>query len=113
MMLCGIAAVMQASGFDGLSFDPFSFQQDGVAAPEVDVSRGEVGDTLVVSQVVVVGNEVADPGLKIARQVVVLEQDAVLQRLVPAFDLALGLGMQRRAADVIDAPVPEPRSPAM
>ena len=54
-MLGGLAAVYQASVLDGLSFVPFSFQQDGLAAPEADVGRGEVGDGLVVSQVVVVG----------------------------------------------------------
>ena len=66
MMLGGLAAVYQASVLDGLSFDPFSFQQDGLAAPEVDVGRGEVGDGLVVSQVVVVGDEGGDLGLEIA-----------------------------------------------
>ena len=56
----------QASVLDGLSFDPFSeFQQDGLAAPEVDVGRGEVGDGLVISQVVVVGDEGGDLGLEI------------------------------------------------
>ena len=107
-MLCGLAAMVQASVLDGLSFDPFSFKQDGLAASEVDVGRGEIGDALVVSQVIVVGDEVADLGFEIARQIVVLEQDAVLERLVPALDLALGLGMQRRAADMIDAVVVEP-----
>ena len=99
---------MQASVLDGLSFDPFSFKQDGLAASEVDVGRGEIGDALVVSQVIVVGDEVADLGFEITRQIVVLEQDAVLQRLVPALDLALGLGMERRASDMIDAMIFEP-----
>jgi hypothetical protein len=61
MMLCGKAAMMQASGLDGVAFDPFSFQQDGLATPEVDVSRGEVGDALVVSQMIVVSDK-ADLG---------------------------------------------------
>ena len=65
-MLCGLAAVYQASGLDGLSFDPFSFQQDGLAAPEVDVGGGKIGDGLVVSQVVVVGDEGLDLGLECA-----------------------------------------------
>jgi hypothetical protein len=30
--------VMQASVLDGFAFDPFSFQQDGLTAPEVDVA---------------------------------------------------------------------------
>ena len=83
----------QASVLDGLSFDPFSFQQDGLAAPKVDVGRCEVGDGLVVSQVVVVGDEGGDLGLEIAGKIVVVQQDPVLERLVPALDLALGLGV--------------------
>ena len=98
-MLCGLAAVLQATVLDGLSFDPFSFKQDGLAASEVDVGRGEIGDALVVSQVIVVGDEVIDPGFEIARQIVVLQQDAVLQRLVPALDLALGHRVIRSPAD--------------
>jgi hypothetical protein len=39
---------------------------------------------------------------------VILQQDAVLQRLVPALDLALGLRMERRGTDMIDTMVPEP-----
>ena len=102
-MLCGDAAVVQASVLDGLSFDPFSFQKDGLAAPEVDVSRRQIGDALVVSQMVVVGDEFTDLGLESTGQIVVLEQDAVLERLMPALDLALCHGMIRPATRVADA----------
>ena len=57
---------------------------------------------------IVVGDEVTDLGLQITWQIVILQQDAVLQRLVPALDLALGLRMERRATDMIDAMVFEP-----
>ena len=40
---------------------------------------------------------------EIARQVVVVEQDAVLQGLVPSLDLSLGLWMIRGAAHVLHA----------
>ena|SRR5436190_3390447 len=109
-MLCGLAAVKQASVLDGLSFDPFSFKQDGLASAEVDIGRGEVGDTLVISQVIVVSHELADPGFEVAWQIVVLKQDAVLQRLMPSLDLALGLRMQRRTTNMIKALVLEPSS---
>ena len=69
-MLCGLAAVYQASVLDSLSFDPFSFQQDGLTAPEVDISRGEIGDGRAVSQVVVVGDEGGDLRLEIAGKIV-------------------------------------------
>src|SRR5262249_43023843 len=107
-MLCDLAAVKQSSVLDRLSFCPFSFKQDGLASAEVDVGRGEIGDALVVSQVIVVSHEVSDPGLEIAGQIVVLKQDAVLQGLVPSLDLALGLGMQWRTTNMIKALVPEP-----
>ena len=98
----------QASVLDCLSFDPFSFQQNGLAAPEVDVGRCQIGDGLVVTLVVVVIDEGPYLPFKFARQVVIVEQDAVLQRLVPALDLALGLGMEGSAPDVPDAAVLEP-----
>jgi len=78
VMLCGDTTVVQSSALDGLSFDPFSFQQDGLAPSEVDVSRRQVGDALVVSQMVVVGDELADMSLEVTGQIVILEQDAVL-----------------------------------
>ena len=103
LMLCGLAAMLQASGYDGVAFDPFSFQQDGLATPEVDVGWGEVTDALVVPEMIVVGDEVADLLLEITGQVVVLEQDTVLERLVPALNLALCLGMKRGTPDMVHA----------
>lgn len=68
----------QASRFDGLSFDPFSLFQDGLAALEVDVSGREVLQTLMIAPVVVVIDESVDLLPEIAGQVVVFQQDAVL-----------------------------------
>ena len=93
--------MLQAPLFDGLSFDPFSLQQDGLATPEVDVGGGEIVQALVIAPVVVVIDEGCDLGFEIARQEVVLQQDSVLQRLVPAFNLALGLRMVRCATGVM------------
>ena len=45
-------------------------------------------------------DELFDVGFKVARQVVVFQQDAVLERLMPAFDLALCLRMVGSAANV-------------
>ena len=44
----------QAPRFDGLLFDPFSLFQDGLAASEVDIGRGEVLQALMVAVMVVV-----------------------------------------------------------
>ena len=74
--------MLQAAVGDGLSFDPFSFCQDGWTASEVDVGRGEVVDALVVAAMVVVGNKSRDLGFEIAGQEVVFQQDAVFQGLV-------------------------------
>jgi hypothetical protein len=72
-MLCGLAAMLQASGCDGVAFDHFSFQRDGLTAPEVNVGQSEVAYALVVAEMVVSGDEVADLLLEIAREIVVLE----------------------------------------
>jgi hypothetical protein len=58
--------------------------------------------------VVVVLDEALDLRLEITGQIVVLEQDAVLQRLVPALDLALGLRVAGSAADMLDTLFLEP-----
>jgi hypothetical protein len=34
--------MLQAALLDGLSLDPFTFEEDGLAAAEVDVGRGEI-----------------------------------------------------------------------
>ena len=47
----------------------------------------------MIAQMVVVADEVGDLLIEVARQIIVLEQDAVLEGLMPAFDLALDLGM--------------------
>ena len=100
--------MQQAAVLDCLSFDPFSLHEDCLAAPEVDVGRRQVADALVVAKVIVVGDEGFDLGFEITGQIVVFKQDAVLQRLVPALDLALGHGVIGRAADVIDILAVEP-----
>src|SRR5271163_3158902 len=54
----------------------------------------------MIAPMVVVIDKPANAGLKITRQVVVFQEDAVLERLMPAFDLALCLRMVGRAANV-------------
>ena len=100
--------MQQAAVLDCLSFDPFPLHEDCLAAPEVDVGRRQVADALVIAKVIVVGDEGVGFGFEIARQIVVLKQDAVLQRLVPALDLALGHWVIRRAANVVHVLAVEP-----
>ena len=83
-MLCGLAAALKASCLDGVAFDHFSFQQAGLTPAEVNKSRRQVADALVEAELVVVGDEVTDHLLEIAREVVVLEQAPVLELLMLA-----------------------------
>src|SRR5664279_4787086 len=108
MKLRGLSTMQQASVCDGPSFDPFPLHEDYLAASEVDVGRREVAQALVVTPMIVVSDEGSDLGLEVARQIVVLEQDAVLQRLVPALDLTLGHGVIGRAANMIHVLAVEP-----
>jgi hypothetical protein len=64
VILGGRQLVLQATACDGLSFDPFSFCQDGGPASEVDVGRGKIVDALVVAAVIVVGDEGVDLGFE-------------------------------------------------
>ena len=90
--------MLQAAISDCVSFDPFSFQQDGLGASKVDVSRDEIAQALVIATMVVVIDECVDLGLEVAGQIIVLKQDAVLERLMPALDLAVRLRVAGRAA---------------
>jgi len=103
LMLCGDLSVLQASMFDGLSLDPFALFDDGICPAEVAIGRGDVVEALVVAPMIVVLDEGLDLAFVVAEQEVVFEQDAVLQRLVPALDLALGLGMERGTARMAHA----------
>jgi hypothetical protein len=72
--------MLQATVCDCLSFDPFAFEEDGVGVPEVDVSRGKIVEALVIAGMVVMLDEGRDLAFEIAGQVIMLEQDAVLER---------------------------------
>ena len=49
LMLCGELAMLQASVGDGLSLDPFAFDEDAFGRAEVDVGGREVVEALVVA----------------------------------------------------------------
>jgi hypothetical protein len=96
LRLCGTQFGLRATVCDCPAFDPFAFEEDVLGAPEVDVSRGNIVEALVIAGMVVMRHEGGDLSFEIAGQVVVLKQDAVLERLMPALDLALGLGDKGR-----------------
>ena len=74
-----------------------------MSASGVDVRRGEVFQALVIALMVIVADKRINLGFEITGQEVVFQQDAVFERLVPAFDLALGLGMIGRTANMAHA----------
>jgi len=88
---------------DGLAFDVGPFTQDAGGSAELGVRRRHVAQALAVSGMVVVLDEDADLGLQVAGQEVVLQQDAVLQGLMPALDLALSLARLIHADDGLSA----------
>ena len=100
-MLGGEFAVLQAPMLDGLPFDPFALLDDGLGPAEVGVGGRHVVQALVVAPVIVVLDERRDLAFEVSGQEVVLQQDAVFQRLVPALDLTLGLRMERGAANMV------------
>ena len=63
----------QAAIGEGLTLDPCALAQDGLAAAEVDVGRGEVAQALVSPEKVVVLDEGGHTRLQFAGQVGVFE----------------------------------------
>ena len=59
-----------------------------MAAPEVDVGGCQIAEAFVIPVLIVVADEGVDLGFQVAGQVVVIKQDAVLERLMPTFDFA-------------------------
>src|SRR5499427_5426765 len=74
---CDCLLMQAASLLDGFSFDLFPPFENGLTAPEVDVSRRQVVQALVVSTVVVVPDELLDALFELSWQVVVVQQDPV------------------------------------
>jgi hypothetical protein len=80
----------------------FSF--NGCDPDEVGVGWRSVLEALVIASMVVVLDEAGVLDLRAAKQVIVFQKDTVLQGLVPALNLALGLGMHGSAPDIAHAP---------
>jgi hypothetical protein len=103
-----VLVMRQAALLDGSALDALTLQQDGLPPAEIDIGRGQVVQALVIPPVVVLLDKGLYLSLQRARQIVILQQDAVLHGLVPAFDLTPRLGMGRRTTDMLDA---VPRQP--
>jgi hypothetical protein len=100
--------MVQTTICDGLAFDPFALEEDGLGPPEVNVSRSEIAEAVVIASLVGGLDEGRDLAFEIAGSVVMLKPDTVLECLMPALDLALGLRMMRRSADMLDVLLVQP-----
>ena len=78
-MLSRLLLMGQAAFTDGQFFDLSPSLDDGVVPAEVDVGGSEVGEAFVVTAVVVVLDEGADAGLKIARQMSVIRMNGTTE----------------------------------
>ena len=107
--LYGVQRMLRAAIGNCLAFDPFALEEDALGPPKIDVSRREIVQALVIADMVVVLDEVRDLAFESARQVVMFEQDAVLERPVPALDLALGLRRRPPSKLAACGEVPTPR----
>ena len=87
--------MLQASVCDGGTLDALTLGKDRLGPAEVNVGRGEVVDALVIAGVVVVFDEGVDLLFEITGQVVVVEQNAVLQGLMPALDCSPSAPMRQ------------------
>ena len=108
LMLSRLALMVQAAILDGQFLDLFLPFDNGSVTPEVGVGRCDVIDALVVAMVVVMIDEGADPHFQIARQVVVFQQDLVLEGLMPALDLTLGLRVVGSPSNMVHSVIVEP-----
>ena len=74
-----------------------------MAPPEVNVGGGEVLNAFMITLVIVVIDEGADLSSQVIREEVILQQDFILQSLMPSLDFTLGLRMIRRTPDMVHA----------
>ena len=70
--------MLQATVCDGDKFDASAFCKDCLGPAEVDIGWSQIVDALMIADVIVVIDEGPYLPFKIARQVVIVEQDAVL-----------------------------------
>jgi hypothetical protein len=59
------------------------------SAPKVDIGWSEIAETLVVTPSVIEIDELREPRFELSRQIVILQQNAILQRAMVTLDLAL------------------------
>ena len=92
--------MLQAEFVEGLVLDILSHFQGCRASTVIEAYRGKVAQVLLITIAVVVFNGGAGLPIDVTGQEVFFVENAVLQRLVPAFDLAPCLRIMRRTTHV-------------
>ncbi len=93
--------MLQAPRLDCELLYPFPFLQDLLTSSKIDVCRREVVQALVQTLMIVVFHEGDNLSLQFTRQIIVVQQDPVLQRLMSAFALPLCLRVIWGAANML------------
>ena len=70
-------------------FDVLPPCENSGSAPKVDIGWSEIAETLVVTPSVIEIDELREPRFELSRQIVILQQNAILQRAMVTLDLAL------------------------
>ena len=83
--------MLQASILDCGAFDLFSVHEDFLAASAIDVGRREIVQALVIAAMIVMIDEGGDLRFQVSGQIIVFEQDAVLECLMPAVDFGFNM----------------------
>ncbi len=95
--------MLQASLSWRFVFSASSFFQNCVSSAKVNIGRRKIIKAFVIALMVVMLNKLANIVLKIARQIMIIEQDLVFERLMPLLDLSLGLRMIRLTTHMVHA----------
>jgi len=74
--------MLQASILDDVLFNPFPFFQNVLSSSKVDIHLREIVKALMQAFVVVVFDEDRDLLLKLSWQIVIIQEDPLLQRLM-------------------------------
>jgi hypothetical protein len=69
--------MLQATVCDRVALDAVSFCENRLGPAEVDVSRGQIVDALMIADMIVMLDEGADLPLEIARQIVACPYEVV------------------------------------
>ncbi len=95
----------QATASNGELLDVFPSFDDGGGPSEIDISGDEVAEALMIAVVTIVADKGTGLRFEITWQIVIFQQNAVLQCLVPALDTGLGSSRPPLSSDPVRATI--------